>query len=80
LNNATLDSDRRASEEICSAIRAGNDILHWVTASIGVARFPDHAADADSLLHAADHALYDAKRGGRDQVRVFPGGTGQLAH
>ena len=75
LPNATPDSARRRSEEICSAIRQGNDILHGVTASIGVARFPDHAKDADSLLHAADHALYDAKRGGRDQVRVFPGGA-----
>jgi diguanylate cyclase (GGDEF)-like protein len=75
LPNATSDSARRRSEEICSAIRQGNDTLRGVTASIGVARFPDHAADADSLLHAADDALYDAKHGGRDQVRIFPGGT-----
>jgi diguanylate cyclase (GGDEF)-like protein len=33
-----------------------------VAASIGVAIFPDHGADAPSLLRAADVAMYDAKR------------------
>jgi diguanylate cyclase (GGDEF)-like protein len=79
LPNATLDSAKRRSEEICSATRQESDILLGVTASIGVALFPDHAADADSLLHAADDALYEAKRGGRNRVRIFPGGTAQLA-
>jgi len=79
LPNATLDSAKRRSEEICSAIRQERDILLGVTASIGIALFPDHAADTDSLLHAADDALYEAKRGGRNRVRIFPGGTVQLA-
>ncbi|MFM7652510.1 MAG: CHASE domain-containing protein [Vulcanococcus sp.] len=37
-----------------------------ISASIGVARWPDHAADADGLLDAADNAMYQAKgqRGG----------------
>ncbi|HEY6961877.1 MAG TPA: diguanylate cyclase [Gaiellaceae bacterium] len=38
-----------------------------VTASFGVASFPD-AADARSLLDAADEALYEAKRRGKNQV------------
>lgn len=41
-----------------------------VTASIGVAIFPDHAEDAEALLRAADEALYQAKHGGRDRVAV----------
>ena len=32
-----------------------------VSASIGVARWPDHASDADGLLDAADNAMYRAK-------------------
>jgi diguanylate cyclase (GGDEF)-like protein/PAS domain S-box-containing protein len=34
-----------------------------VSASIGIAVFPDHAADAAALLAAADAAMYEAKRG-----------------
>ena len=33
-----------------------------VSASVGVALWPDHAHDADSLLDAADNAMYEAKR------------------
>ncbi len=41
-----------------------------LTASIGVATFPDHAADADGLFRAADHAMYDIKFSGKDGVAV----------
>ncbi len=33
-----------------------------ISASVGVARWPDHAEDADGLLHAADNAMYAAKQ------------------
>jgi diguanylate cyclase (GGDEF)-like protein len=33
-----------------------------VTASIGIARFPEHGEDANALLRAADVAMYNAKR------------------
>src|SRR5215208_1807252 len=39
-----------------------------VTASFGVASVPDAATDRDSLIAAADAALYRAKRGGRNRV------------
>jgi diguanylate cyclase (GGDEF)-like protein len=39
-----------------------------ITASAGVATFPTHAATADALLKAADEALYESKRMGRDRV------------
>jgi diguanylate cyclase (GGDEF)-like protein len=38
-----------------------------ITASFGVAAYPD-ARSKDELVSAADVALYDAKRGGKDQV------------
>jgi diguanylate cyclase (GGDEF)-like protein len=43
-----------------------------VTASFGVAAFPDCASTKDELFPAADHALYAAKSGGRNQVKVAP--------
>jgi diguanylate cyclase (GGDEF)-like protein len=46
--------------------------LGKVTASFGVAAFPMHARSGDELLRAADDALYQAKRGGRNCVCVRP--------
>ncbi|MEA2433254.1 MAG: hypothetical protein QOG54_711 [Actinomycetota bacterium] len=39
-----------------------------VTASAGVATFPAHASDPEKLIAAADEALYESKRAGRDRV------------
>jgi diguanylate cyclase (GGDEF)-like protein len=44
-----------------------------VTASAGVATFPAHAGDAQSLVRAADDALYASKRAGRDRTSVSAG-------
>ncbi|HEV6964394.1 diguanylate cyclase domain-containing protein [Roseateles sp.] len=40
-------------------------------ASVGVARCPQAAEDADALLKAADVALYEAKHAGRGQWRLW---------
>lgn len=39
-----------------------------VTCSIGVAKFNEQAADVDTVLKAADEALYNAKSKGRNRV------------
>lgn len=39
-----------------------------LTTSIGVACFPTHASDLDTLIHRADHALNIAKEGGGNRV------------
>jgi diguanylate cyclase (GGDEF)-like protein len=39
-----------------------------VTASLGVATFPDHAKSAEELFSQGDKALYEAKNRGRNQV------------
>jgi predicted signal transduction protein with EAL and GGDEF domain len=43
-----------------------------VTASLGIATFPQHASSRDTLVLAADRALYDAKNSGRNCVCVPP--------
>ena len=41
-----------------------------VTVSVGVASFPDHGADVESIIRQADEALYRCKRSGRNRVAV----------
>ena len=41
-----------------------------VTASFGVACYPQHGADGAALIRAADAALYESKRGGRNRVSL----------
>ena len=45
----------------------GEEPIH-VTVSIGVAVFPEHGAKPQTLIRAADQALYEAKDRGRDRV------------
>lgn len=41
-----------------------------VSASFGIARWPDHAEDADGLLEAADNAMYAAKQQEGDHIAM----------
>ncbi len=41
-----------------------------MTVSVGLATFPTHAWDKESLLREADDALYKAKNGGKNRVRA----------
>lgn len=42
-----------------------------VTASIGIALYPENGKDKEALLRAADTALYQAKEGGRDRIKTI---------
>ena len=46
--------------------------MGMITISVGVAVFPEHGVSPRELMAAADAALYEARRGGRDQVVVAP--------
>jgi diguanylate cyclase (GGDEF)-like protein len=47
------------------------DVDRTITASLGMALFPDDAADVTTLTRNADRALYTAKANGRDRVEAF---------
>ncbi|WP_350614255.1 EAL domain-containing protein [Pseudomonas sp. HY7a-MNA-CIBAN-0227] len=53
---------------ICQQVE-GLDVMLGV--SIGIATFPDCGSDLDGLLRAADIAMYEAKRAGRQQYRYY---------
>jgi diguanylate cyclase (GGDEF)-like protein len=63
------DDAVRVVERITSASRQRAD-LDGVTLSAGVATLPLNANDAISLVAAADEALYESKRAGRDRYTV----------
>ena len=48
-----------------------------ISISIGMAVFPDNGASVESIIYAADHALYEAKRQGKNRV-CCADATGQL--
>jgi diguanylate cyclase (GGDEF)-like protein len=75
LPQTTLEVAVERAERIRRGIAAltlehGGKPLDQVSASFGVAIFPRHADNAEALLRAADEALYEAKRAGRDRVVV----------
>lgn len=54
--------------------RLGNGDGFRFTVSIGIAVFPDHAAEPDELVERADSALYEVKLAG-DAVAISPDGN-----
>ncbi len=46
-------------------------IIHSITASFGIAMYPEHGEDMEKLIRASDQALYESKKMGRDKVTVF---------
>ncbi|MGA8361922.1 MAG: diguanylate cyclase [Candidatus Dormiibacterota bacterium] len=59
---------RRALRDV--PIPAACTGIDHVTASIGIASFPEQGSRLEDLVRAADIAMYQAKRGGRDQVKL----------
>lgn len=67
--NATILAERIRAAIAASPVRLGNGEQITITASIGVASIPNDAEHSEGLILAADFALYEAKRSGRNCVR-----------
>jgi diguanylate cyclase (GGDEF)-like protein len=75
LTNSTAEGAMRVAQALQAALaelRPPASDMKRVTASIGVAVFPDHGQEMDDVVGAADHAMYEAKREGRDRIAIAP--------
>jgi diguanylate cyclase (GGDEF)-like protein len=73
LPRCDLDEAEEIADAIATAIRLHvlpGEAAPPVTASIGIATFGPSSGGYDAVLSAADDAMYEAKRAGRDSVRV----------
>ncbi len=70
LNTVSVVAERVRAAIEGMQIELPDNITLRGTASIGLAVFPDHAADAKDLLLFADNMMYKAKSSGKDQVAV----------
>jgi diguanylate cyclase (GGDEF)-like protein len=73
LPEATLDAARERAEELRLAAKSlqvayQDHLLGPITLSLGVAVYPDQGLSGQTVLRAADAALYKSKADGRDRV------------
>jgi diguanylate cyclase (GGDEF)-like protein len=79
---ASAEAIMQRAEQLRQQI-ANHEIVHDrrrlgpVTLSIGISMFPDHGTATQTLLDAADAALYSAKNSGRNRVVMLPRAAAQ---
>ena len=73
-----VGSLQRLLESIKQPI-ALNDTVLSISASIGVALYPDDEEDAETLLRHADQAMYVAKAAGKNRYHLFDPASDQRA-
>jgi len=71
-------NDAMHAEQAAKRLLTEHAVPYWqasydlvVTSSIGIAKYPEHGDDVQSLLKNAEAAMYEAKSSGRNQLRVY---------
>jgi len=70
------------AERFCRRVESSvmaPDSLNPITVSIGLAAFPGDGRNPDEIVWAADEALYESKRAGRNRVTAYPRKTDEVA-
>ncbi len=73
--NMAVDTAYQRAEELRTALNSlyvpyGRFNL-TITISMGIASYPANGEDRESVLRAADHAMYAAKKAGRDHILTY---------
>lgn len=75
LPESDLDRAITVANRILGTLRVpyelGRKTISSISASIGIAEYQTHASDLNTLLTAADNAMYVAKKSGKDRFAVF---------
>jgi len=75
LLESDLDRAIKVANRILESLRNpyefGKKTISSISASIGIAEYPEHANELDELLTAADNAMYTAKKSGKDKFALF---------
>jgi diguanylate cyclase (GGDEF)-like protein len=79
--------DRASIEKLCSdllqllmrPIPIGQQSIN-LSASIGIAMYPEHATDAQQLIRNADIAMYQAKENGKNTFAYYASAMDEKAH
>ena len=70
-DDQTVDAvAEQVRSELTQTFHVG-DVETWISASIGIATYPEHGGDPDALIQRADTAMYQAKSEGRNAIVVF---------
>ena len=79
LVNSSASTAQNTATRIRKAIDSYNfqhdNITEHITISIGMAEFPFHGDDADSLTNRADQAMYEVKKIGGNSVKTYENTT-----
>jgi diguanylate cyclase (GGDEF)-like protein len=70
---ATLETVHQRAEQLRQEVKGlqvqyNEQTVGNITLSLGIAVYPEHGSTQESILRAADDALYRAKQAGRDRV------------
>ena len=63
--NAAKNVAKKIIDTVKEPITIGDEVV-YVGASVGIALYPDHGVDAETLLKKSDDAMYNVKRDGKN--------------
>ncbi|HEX2830555.1 MAG TPA: GGDEF domain-containing protein [Burkholderiales bacterium] len=64
---------QRIRQRVEAGVLATRDKPVSSTVSVGLASYPEHGADLESVMERADQAMYTSKTSGKNRVTVAPG-------